>query len=110
MHAYYKPSYVDPEFLSCQSNHLALEGTRCTAPFEYVAQGISSLTTVDLSLTCRMENGLKFRAGGANILDRDPPRALSYSSSRRVPYDRQRWNARGQVFFLEVNWEFGADD
>ena len=26
------------------------------------------------------------------------------------PYDPSRWDAKGRVFFLELNWEFGAGD
>ena len=105
------PSYVDPEFLFCQSRFLALEGTRCTEPFEYASQDISSLTTVDMTVTYQMANGLRIRAGGTNVLDRAAPLAISRSNSQLPqPYDASRWDAKGQVLFLELNWEFGADD
>ncbi|MCY3606434.1 MAG: TonB-dependent receptor [Gammaproteobacteria bacterium] len=107
----YTPSYVDPQFLFCNSNHLAMEGTRCTEVWEYASQDISSLTTVDMTVTYQMDNGLRNRAGGTNILDREAPLAISRSSSQLPqPYDASRWDAKGQVLFLELNWEFGADD
>lgn len=105
------PSYVDPEFLYCQSRHLALEGTRCTEAFAYISQDISSLTTVDMTVTYQMQNGLRIRVGGTNILDRAAPLAISRSNSYGPqPYDASRWDAKGRVFFLELNWEFGTDD
>ena len=88
-----------------------MQGTRCTEAYEYVSQDISSLTTVDMTVTYQMANGLRIRAGGTNILDRDPPLAISRSSSYGPqPYDPSRWDAKGQVLFLELNWEFGAGD
>ena len=63
---------------------------------------VSSLATTDVTLTCTMDNGLRIRAGGQNILDRAAPPVWT---SGEAPYDPTRWNARGQVFFLELTWE-----
>lgn len=61
---------------------------------------VKSLTTIDLTLTYRFDIGLGLRAGGRNILD-----ARSPTIWQRMPYDFKRWDARGRVFFLEMNWE-----
>jgi len=65
---------------------------------------------VDLTVTYRMDNGLRIRAGGQNVLDRGAPRTLSSTSASggAQPYDPARWNARGRVFFVELNWEMGT--
>ena len=102
----YSPGYVNDQFLSCTYPQLLVPGTRCTALGEYVTQNVSSLTTVDLTLTYRFDNGLRIRAGGTNILDRAAPLTLSSASSGAAqPYDPTRWDARGQVLFIELNWE-----
>jgi len=48
-----------------------------------------------------MDNGLRVRAGGRNILDRAAP-ATAFSG---LPYDPTRWDARGRVLFIDLNWE-----
>ncbi|MCY3623772.1 MAG: TonB-dependent receptor [Gammaproteobacteria bacterium] len=63
---------------------------------------MSSLTTVDLTVTYRMDNGLRMRVGGRNIFDRAAP-ANVYGGN--LPYDPTRWDARGQELFLDLNWE-----
>lgn len=98
---YYKPGYSH-RGPYCQSSDLSLPGTNCTRAFEYIQMSVSSLTTVDLTLTYTLDNGLRIRAGGQNILDRAAPLAWFWG---QAPYDPTRWDARGQVFFLEVNWE-----
>ena len=106
---YYTPPYVNERMLWCSSTVLRIPNNSCertgTPNGEYVHFDVSSLTTVDLTVTYRMDNGLRIRAGGSNVLDRAAPRTLTSSSSGSQPYDPGRWDARGQVFFLEVNWE-----
>ena len=64
-----------------------------------------------MTVTYQMQNGLRIRVGGTNILDRAAPLAISRSNSYGPqPYDASRWDAKGRVFFLELNWEFGTDD
>ena len=66
---------------------------------------VGSRTTVDLTVAYEMDNGLLFRGGGRNILDRGFPYMLS--SSRR-PYDSQRVDLRKRVLFFEVKYEVGG--
>ncbi len=62
---------------------------------------VDSLTTVDLTLTYQFDNGLRLRGGGRNILYEK-----SYTVFEgRLNYDPTRWNARGRVFFLELQYE-----
>ena len=106
--AYYSPGYVDDQLLFCGFSVLQIPGNRCVdVPlFEYARIPVSSLTTVDLALTYRFDSGLRLRAGGTNILNRAAPPALTYSvADFQVPYDPTRWDARGRVLFLELNWE-----
>lgn len=61
---------------------------------------VDSLTTVDITLTYRFDNGLQLRAGGRNIfLAKSPTVWWKYQ------YDPTRWDGRGRVLFLELNWE-----
>lgn len=62
---------------------------------------VDSYTTVDLTASYRFENGLRLRGGGRNVLDADPP-ATPWGG---VPYDLTRYDARGQVLFMEADWD-----
>jgi len=66
---------------------------------------VASYTTVDLTAAYEMDNGLLFRVGGRNILDRDFPFMLS--SSRR-PFDSQRVSTRKRVLFFEMKYSIGG--
>ncbi len=61
---------------------------------------VDRLTTVDLTVAYRMDNGLRIRAGGSNILNADNPTVWE-----TLPYDPTRWDARARVLYLELNWE-----
>lgn len=103
---YYTPGYVYSNAFTCPFNFMDIPDTRCTERHEELDLDVSSLTTVDLTVTYQFDNGLRLRAGGTNILDRAAPRSLSMSASRLTqPYDPVRWDARGQVLFLELHWE-----
>ena len=65
---------------------------------------VGSLTTVDLTLTYQFGNGLRLRAGGRNIFDAD-----HYTVFENLPYDPTRWDARGRVLFLELQYELGGE-
>ncbi len=99
IYAYYSPGYTQ-DSPRCSSADLALPGTRCTERGQTFEMYVSSLATVDFTLTLSMDNGLRIRAGGRNVLDRAAP--IRYSEDN-APYDPTRWDARGQVFFLELN-------
>jgi iron complex outermembrane receptor protein len=58
------------------------------------------LTTVDLTVTYRFDNGIRVRVGGRNIFKATSPVLWS-----GLPYDARRWDARGQVLFVDLNWE-----
>ena len=65
---------------------------------------VGSYTTVDLTVTYQFDNGVRVRAGGRNIFDEELRTVYD-----RIPYDPTRYDARGRVFFLEVNYELAAD-
>ena len=44
---------------------------------------------------------MRLRGGGRNVLDADPP-ATAWGGRN---YDLTRYDARGQVLFLEANWD-----
>ena len=99
---YFTPSYLNDAALSCSSARREIPGSRCRESHRYIELDVASLTTVDLTLTYRFDNGLRVRAGGRNILDRAAPATLFGSS---YPYDPTRWDARGQVLFIDLTWE-----
>lgn len=100
---YYTPGYVHERARFCSYAVQQIPGNRCEdIPYEYLSLDVSSLVTVDLTVTYRMDNGLRIRVGGRNILDRGAPATVFGSS---LPYDPTRWDARGQVFFVDLNWE-----
>ena len=59
-------------------------------------------TTVDLTGTYRMDNGLSLRFGGRNIFDADFPFALNYLG---LPWDPRRVDLRKRVLFLEAEYD-----
>lgn len=74
---------------------------RCTGLYAPLpVMQVESLTTVDATLTYRFRNGLRVRGGGRNLFKATAPTIWT-----DLPYDPIRWDARGQVLFLEVNWE-----
>ena len=64
-----------------------------------------SLTTVDLTLTWQFGNGLRVRGGGRNIFGAD-----QYTVFESLPYDPNRWSARGRVLFLELQYDLGRTE
>ena len=62
---------------------------------------VDSYVTVDLTVSYQFDNGVRLRGGGRNVLDADPP-ATAWAG---LPYDLTRYDARGQILFLEANWE-----
>ncbi len=94
----YTPSYENDRTGTCA----AVVG-RCERRFQArPTLKVESYLTVDLTLSYRFDNGLQLRGGGRNVLDADPP-ATPWGVR---PYDLTRYDARGQVLFLEANWEF----
>lgn len=74
---------------------------RCVARYApFPVMQVESLTTIDATLTYRFRNGLRVRGGGRNLFKATAPTIWT-----DLPYDPIRWDARGQVLFLEVNWE-----
>ena len=73
----------------------------CFSPYQPLPNlKADSLVTVDLTMTYQFDSGLRLRAGGQNIFSTESPVIWN-----RRPYDPTRWNARGRVLFLEMNWE-----
>ena len=103
MFVYYTPSYVNDRAAYCSSARQNVPNSRCAAiPWEWLSIDVGSLTTVDLTVTYRMDNGLRIRVGGRNIFDTAAPPNVFGGN---LPYDPTRWDARGQVFFVDLNWE-----
>ena len=93
----YTPSYENDRTGTC----LKVVG-RCESLYRpRPAMTVDSYVTVDVTASYRFENGLRLRGGGRNVLDADPP-ATAWGGRN---YDLTRYDARGQVLFLEANWE-----
>ena len=97
----YTPRYTNDRTGICPFGQVI---GRCDMPFvprtPKPAIEMDSLTTVDLTVTYRMDNGLRIRAGGRNIFNADNPTVWE-----SLPYDPTRWDARGRVLYLELNYE-----
>ncbi len=94
---YYTPSYLNNNTGSCFEIVGRCESWGQDKPHLMVDSYIS----VDLTLSYTFDNGIQLRGGGRNILDAEPPETVYYG----MPYDPTRWDARGQVLFVELNWE-----
>ena len=93
----YTPGYENDRTGTC----LAVVG-RCERRFQpRPTMKVDSYVTIDLTVSYRFDNGLQLRGGGRNVLDADPP-ATPWGGH---PYDLTRYDARGQVLFVEANWE-----
>ncbi|MYD95793.1 MAG: TonB-dependent receptor plug domain-containing protein [Gammaproteobacteria bacterium] len=71
---------------------------------QFPNERVDSRTTVDLTTAYQVDDNLRFRFGGRNILNEGFPFMLS--SSRR-PYDSQRVGLRKRVLFLEMEYSLG---
>ena len=108
--AYYTPGYLNDRAHRCPLTPFGiLEGSLCEGTWlftrepEYLSLAVPSLTTIDLTLSYTLDNGLRIRVGGRNVLNRSfPPTVNGYNGF--VPYDAGRWDARGRVLFIDVNW------
>lgn len=97
MFVHYTPGYLNDGAGRC---HFRQDG-RCPELNGNLPElDVDALTTVDLTLTYGFDNGLQLRAGGRNIFLARSPTVLW-----RFQYDPTRWDARGRVLFLELNWE-----
>ena len=96
----YIPGYVNNRTGTCTE---AVGG--CTRQYaDAPPLQVSSYTTFDLTVTYQFDNGIRVRGGGRNIFDEELRTVYE-----RLPYDPTRYDARGRVFFLEVNYELAAD-
>lgn len=68
---------------------------------QYEGHRIGSRTTVDLSGSYEMANGLRFHLGSKNLFNRRHPFAFGRHTE---PYDASRIDLRGRVVFLEVSY------
>ena len=83
---YYTPGYVHERARYCSYAVQMIPGNRCEdIPYEWMSLEVSSLMTVDLTLTYRMDNGLRIRVGGRNILDKAAPLRCSAPACRTIP-------------------------
>ena len=98
LYVYYTPGYENDRTRSCGEAVGRCGGTGLFWPRPSLE--VDALTTVDLTVAYRFDNGVRIRGGGRNILDAD----LS-TLWNDLPYDPTRWDARGRVFFLELHYE-----
>ena len=96
MYAYYYPGYTNTFTGNCREVVGRCEARGDPRP----PLTAKPLTTVDLTVTYRFDNGIRVRVGGRNIF-----RATSHVLWGGLPYDPRRWDARGQVLFVDLNWE-----
>ena len=104
---YYTPGYLNDNAGNClySSAESVPEGSRCSGEFfETLTLDVPSLTTVDLTLSYQFDNGLRVRVGGRNALNRSAPPTVN-GPSGTVPYDASRWDARGRVWVVDLNWQ-----
>ncbi|MXZ27591.1 MAG: TonB-dependent receptor plug domain-containing protein [Gammaproteobacteria bacterium] len=95
---YYRPGYTNDRPGSCNN----VVG-RCLTSFQQLPEfDATSLTTVDLSASYWFDNGLRVRAGGRNLFERESPSPWAFSGI--LGYDPTRWDARGRVLYLELTW------
>ena len=92
------PSQVTDENSLCEGSWLQ------TREYEYLTLDVRSLTTADVTFTYNLNNGLRVRFGGRNVLNRSFPRTVD-GTRGYLPYDPSRWDARGRVLFVDVNWQ-----
>lgn len=103
VYLYHTPGYVHDKARYCSTAAQEAPGSRCAAiPWEYLSIDVPSLSTVDASLTYRMDNGVRILVGGRNIFDKDAPATIF---GGELPYDPTRWDARGRVFYVDLTWE-----
>lgn len=103
MFVYYTPAYENDRSVYCSDARQNVPNSRCAdTPYEWLSIDVGSLTTFDLTVTYQMDNGVRLRAGGRNIFDAAAPANIFGGS---LPYDPTRWDARGRVIFLDLNWE-----
>ena len=96
MFVYYTPGYLNDNPGRCYYREGRCEELNGDLPH----LDVDALTTVDLTLKYRFDSGLQLRAGGRNIFLAKSPTFLFQRQ-----YDPTRWDARGRVLFLELNWE-----
>ena len=95
---YYTPGYENDRTGNCGEVAGRCGGTGFFWPRPSLE--VDALTTVDLTVAYRFDNGVRIRGGGRNILD-----AHLSTLWDTLPYDPTRWDARGRVFFLELHYE-----
>ena len=68
VYLYYRPKNVHDRARYCSLSTINLPGSRCTPELQnqYLSLPVSSLTTVDLTMTYQFDNGLRLRFGGTN--------------------------------------------
>ena len=98
LYVYYTPGYENNRTGPCGEVVGRCRGTGFFWPRPSLE--VDALTTVDLTVAYRFDNGVRIRGGGRNILDAD----LS-TLWNDLPYDPTRWDARGRVLFLELHYE-----
>ena len=106
MFVYHRPGYVNESAVTCYGDLIGIG--RCQTFGDTVPIDVGSSTILDVTATYVFGNGLRLRAGGRNVLDADAPETVS--SNHLLPYDPTRWDGRGQILFLELNWELGGSD
>ena len=97
MFVYHTPGYLNDSPGRC---NFPQDGRCAELGRDLPELDVDALTTVDLTLKYRFDNGLQLRAGGRNIFQ-----AKSLTVWGNFQYDPTRWDARGRVLFLELTWD-----
>lgn len=112
--ARYIPPYLNDVAHYCTYQQKLNDVGRCAEfdPFDfldtYIQLPVASLTVVDGTFTYRFSDKLDIRFGALNLFDRGPPLTVRGYYTSSTPYDPARWNARGRVLSLGLNYKMDA--
>lgn len=108
--ARYTPPYLNDVAHYCTYTQKLQGLGRCAQfdPFDYlnsyIELPVASNTVVDGTFTYRFDERLQFRVGALNLFDRGPPLTVRGYYYNSTPYDPTRWNARGRVLSLSLDY------
>lgn len=112
--ARYIPPYLNDTAHQCEFDQIRSQTGRC-AQFElwsmesrFLELRVASLTVVDGTFSYRYNDNLNIRVGALNLFDRGPPLTVRNNRFELFPYDPVRWNARGRVLSIGVQYTMEA--
>ena len=102
----YTPGYLNNRAHYCSYQQKFNQVGRCAEIAltdwlnSYLELPVASYTQVDGTIAYQFNRELQFRIGGQNIFNRSSPLTVRGG----LPYDATRWNGRGQVLFLSLQY------